>query len=63
MDLLTELSHQPEMGRSRPELGAEVRSFSATPNYGIFYSRDSTTLYLLRVIRFSRDIKADLFEP
>lgn len=62
MELLEQLAGQADMGRARPELGEGVRSFPATPNFGLFYSRTEKTLRLLRVMRFSRDINPAMFD-
>lgn len=61
LELLVMLAQRPDAGRARLDLGPAVRSFPATQNFGIFYSRTDTTLRLLRVMRFSRDITPDLF--
>lgn len=62
METLEALAAQADMGRARADLGDDVRSFPATPNFGLFYSRTSSTLRLLRVMRFSRDINPSMFD-
>lgn len=45
------------MGRARPELGIDIRSFPVG-NYLIFYIVDEEQLNLVRVIEGHRDLKA-----
>lgn len=50
------LSRMPEMGRSRGELGASLRSFSAGA-YLIFYRPITDGIQVIRVAHGSRDLK------
>ena len=61
LEVLELLAENPEMGRERPELAPALRSFPVD-NYSIFYSRSESSLQLVRVIRFSREITPEMFE-
>ncbi|MGE0280970.1 MAG: type II toxin-antitoxin system RelE/ParE family toxin [Rhizobiaceae bacterium] len=54
---ISTLADQPFMGRARPELGIDIRSFPVG-NYLIFYIVDEEQLNLVRVIEGHRDLKA-----
>ena len=47
---------QPEMGRKRPELGHELRSF-VIKNYVIFYDPIPDGIFVVRVLHGARDIE------
>lgn len=49
------LSERPEMGRRRPEIDPEVRSFPVR-NYVIFYQINVDGIEILRVLHGARDI-------
>ena len=49
------LADTPQMGRVRPELGAEVRSWPLG-NYLIFYRISDVGVEILRVLHGTRDI-------
>ncbi len=49
------LADTPQMGRARPEFGAEVRSWPLG-NYLIFYRIAETDIEILRVIHGARDV-------
>lgn len=51
------LAHNPETGRPRPELGAEIRSFPAIDSYLVYYRYSTTSLSVLRILHAARDIK------
>ncbi len=55
------LATQPEMGRARPELADELRSFPTRTPYIIFYVADAKGLLIVRVLHHARDIDADYF--
>jgi len=55
------LGSQPEMGRSRPELALELRSFPTRTPYIIFYINDADGLLIVRVLHHARDIDAEYF--
>ena len=48
---------QPLMGRARPELGNQVRSWPSATPYILFYEVDDTELTVLRVLHHARDVK------
>lgn len=51
------LADNPLMGRARPELGADLRSFPAG-DYIIFYRPIENGVGIVRVLHGSRDIEA-----
>jgi len=53
--VLAKLSEVPEMGPARPELAAHLRSFTVG-KYVLFYTYDTRTIRLERVIHGSREI-------
>lgn len=55
------LATQPEMGRARPELADELRSFPTRIPYIIFYLPGDDGLLVVRVLHHARDIDADYF--
>ena len=50
------LSLQPKMGRARPELGIDVRSWPTSTPYVLFYQLDHSGLTVLRVLHHARDV-------
>lgn len=54
-DEFTTLSRYPQMGRSRPELAPELRSFPVG-NYIIFYRPIENGIEVMRVLSTRRDI-------
>jgi addiction module RelE/StbE family toxin len=55
------LSLQPKMGRTRPELGKDVRSWPTSTPYVLFYQVSQSNLTVLRVLHHARDIGQQLF--
>lgn len=51
------LAEFPALGRSRPELAKDLKSFPVD-RYSIYYQTTETTLILVRVLPGSRDIDA-----
>lgn len=49
------LSRQPKMGRIRPELGKDVRSWPTSTPYILFYRVDDSSLTVLRILHHARD--------
>jgi plasmid stabilization system protein ParE len=49
------------MGRVRPELADELRSFPTRTPYIIFYVAEAKGLLIVRVLHHARDIDADYF--
>jgi toxin ParE1/3/4 len=58
-DMARMLSGAPTMGRARPELGTEIRSFVAE-RYVLFYRplSDPAGIQLIRVLHGARDVDA-----
>jgi plasmid stabilization system protein ParE len=52
---------QPLMGRARPELGSQVRSWPSATPYLLFYEVDDADLTVLRVLHHARDVKLASF--
>jgi addiction module RelE/StbE family toxin len=52
---------QPLMGRARPELGTQVRSWPSATPYLLFYEVDDAELTVLRVLHHARDVKLASF--
>ena len=50
-----QLARQPLMGRARPELAPEVRSF-AVARYVIFYAPSADCITVVRVLHGARDV-------
>jgi plasmid stabilization system protein ParE len=50
------LALQPLMGRARPELDQEVRSWPTSTRYILFYVPDQDGIIVLRVLHHARDI-------
>ena len=60
-DVARMLAGAPAMGRARPELGADIRSFAAD-RYVLFYRplRRAAGIQLVRVLHGARDVDAIL---
>ena len=56
------LAEHPDAGRARDELGEDLRYFPVG-SYLIFYSVNSGTLGIRRLLHGARDITAALFDP
>ena len=52
---------QPLMGRARPELGNQVRSWPSATPYILFYEVDGAELTVLRVLHHARDVRLASF--
>ena len=52
---------QPEMGRARPELADQLRSFPTKTPYIIFYLPESEGVIVIRVLHHARDIDIEYF--
>jgi toxin ParE1/3/4 len=65
IDSITErfllLASQPNLGRARPDLNTDLRSFPVS-EYVIIYRIEDDDVVILRVLRGSRNIEA-LFRP
>lgn len=55
------LSSNPLMGRLRPELAAEARSWPTATPYILFYVADDEGITVLRVLHHARDIQRIAF--
>lgn len=60
-DHLQALARRPHMGRSRPELAAELRSFPVG-QYVVFYVPLHKGVEIVRVLHGARDIESSLRE-
>lgn len=58
-DVFAKLSVYPELGRHRPELSEQVRSFPHG-SHVIFYIKSNNEIAIVRVLKGSRDIKTIL---
>lgn len=56
------LATQPRMGRERPELMADVRSFPYA-RYVVFFVAQPDGIDIVRVLHSGRDVNTDDFEP
>lgn len=56
-EALNRLAEYPELGRARPELRKNLRSF-VSGNYVLFYTPKRGVIEVVRVIRAERDIDA-----
>lgn len=62
-EALFDLARRPKMGRARPELGVDIRSF-VVGRYVIFYREIEDGILLIAALHGSRDIGPDDFpEP
>ena len=48
---------QPLMGRARPELATDVRSWPTSTPYVLFYTVDEESITVLRVLHHARDVR------
>lgn len=55
------LGTQPGIGRARPELADELRSFPTRTPYIIFYQPEGSGLLIVRVLHHARDIDSEYF--
>jgi plasmid stabilization system protein ParE len=55
---ITFLAQQPLMGRGRPELRANLRSWPTTTPYILFYVPESDGLTLIRVLHHAQDVQS-----
>jgi toxin ParE1/3/4 len=53
------LSEQPNAGRSRPDLGEEIRSFPVGA-YIVFYRPTATELEIIRILSAARDVTEEM---
>ncbi len=49
------------IGRFRPEVGEDVRSFPVAPHV-VFYRLTAETMYVARILHGRQDLRPDLFE-
>lgn len=54
---------QPEMGRTRDELAAGLRSWPTSTPYILFYFADDDEITIARVLHHARDVPAILSWP
>ena len=53
---INSLAANPELGRERPDLGPDLRSFPVENTYLIIYSLSGAGIEIIRVIHGSRDL-------
>jgi toxin ParE1/3/4 len=58
----TLLALQPKIGRTRPELGAELRSFATKTPYLIYYVPTPEGIAIARVLHHARDVEANFLQ-
>ena len=58
----TVLLRQPLMGRARPELGRQVRSWPTSTPYILYYISEKAGITVLRVLHHARDVRVTWFE-
>ena len=56
------LAHSPEIGRRRPELDPDLRSFPVG-NYVIYYHRVEDGIEVIRVLHAARDVEVIFDDP
>jgi len=52
---------QPLIGRARPELGQQVRSWPTSTPYILYYVNDESDIVVLRVLHHARDVRLAAF--
>jgi len=55
------LATQPLMGRTRPELGAGLRSWPTETPYILFYETDADGITIIRALHHARDVQTTDF--
>ena len=55
------LALQPLMGRARPELHNEVRSWPTSAAYNLYYVANDSGITVVRVLHHARDVNTRLF--
>jgi len=55
------LSTQPLMGRARPELAQDIRSWPTSTPYILFYVASADGIVVIRVLHHARDVQGALF--
>ena len=53
---INSLAANPELGRERPDLGPDLRSFPVENTYLIIYSLSAAGIEIIRVVHGSRDL-------
>lgn len=55
------LATQPFMGRARPDLAEDIRSWPTSTSYILFYVAESDGITVIRVLHHARDVQRSLF--
>jgi toxin ParE1/3/4 len=55
------LATQPLMGRARPDLAEDVRSWPTATSYILFYMAEADGITVVRVLHHARDVQRTLF--
>jgi len=55
------LATQPLMGRARPDLAEDIRSWPTSTSYILFYVAEADGITVIRVLHHARDVQRALF--
>ena len=55
------LATQPLMGRARPDLAEDIRSWPTSTSYILFYVAEPDGITVIRVLHHARDVQRVLF--
>ena len=55
------LATQPLMGRARPDLAHDIRTWPTSTSYTLFYVAESDNITVVRVLHHARDVQRVLF--
>ena len=55
------LATQPLMGRARPDLAQDIRTWPTSTSYTLFYVAESDGITVVRVLHHARDVQRVLF--
>ena len=55
------LATQPLMGRARPDLAQDIRTWPTSTSYTLFYVAESDNITVVRVLHHARDVQRVLF--
>ena len=55
------LATQPLMGRARPDLAQDIRTWPTSTSYTLFYVAESDSITVVRVLHHARDVQRVLF--
>jgi len=55
------LATQPLMGRARPDLAQDIRTWPTSTSYTLFYVAEPNGITVIRVLHHARDVQRVLF--